>query len=119
MVLFNGLPLFPYNTYVGCIEGFTAMICVIKNLKMKIVKKVKTSIASFWSGFLILCCMPLDNIVAQIPRNTPHPSQPSSIDIQSPFEIILYFILPVIAIIVFIWLKRRKARLDKEKEDSM
>ncbi|MCC5928679.1 MAG: hypothetical protein JJU28_05480 [Cyclobacteriaceae bacterium] len=86
---------------------------------MKIVKKAKINIESFWTGLLFLSCMPVTNVIAQIPRNTPHPSQPSSINFQSPFEIILYFVLPVIAIIVFIWLKRRKSRLDKDNEESI
>lgn len=104
---------------IVCCKGIAAVIGIYKSLIMKISKSKKIQVRSIWYILFTLCCMPVASIFAQIPRNTPHPGQPSSINIQSPFEIIMYFVLPAIAIIAFIWLKRRKARIDKEKEESV
>ncbi|MGY5353804.1 hypothetical protein [Wenyingzhuangia sp. IMCC45467] len=44
----------------------------------------------------------------QIPSEIPHPDHNKALDFSNPMEIIFYIGAPILILIVFIWLKRKK-----------
>lgn len=49
-------------------------------------------------------------LLAQIPQDLPKPSDNEPIDLSSPFSIIFFIVIPLVAIIAYIFLKRRQNR---------
>lgn len=49
-------------------------------------------------------------LFAQSPQGLPKPSDNKPIDLSTPFSIIFYIVIPLIAIIAYVLLKRRKGR---------
>lgn len=45
----------------------------------------------------------------QIPKGTPNPGESTGLDLSSPFDIIVFIILPIL-IIVFLLIRRQKKR---------
>ncbi|MBF8150614.1 adenylosuccinate synthetase [Winogradskyella sp. F6397] len=47
-------------------------------------------------------------LLAQIPSGTPNPGQNSGIDFSSPFDVIVFIVLPILLIIsYFVWRKKK------------
>ncbi|MAT89509.1 MAG: adenylosuccinate synthetase [Flavobacteriaceae bacterium] len=45
----------------------------------------------------------------QIPENVPHPDNNTPIDLSDPADLIIYVILPIVAVIlVLLWMRKRK-----------
>lgn len=49
-------------------------------------------------------------LYAQTPQGLPKPSDNKPIDLSSPFSIIFFIVIPLVAIIVYIIMKRRRDR---------
>lgn len=47
-------------------------------------------------------------VEAQTPQGLPKPSDNEPIDLSSPFSIIFFIVIPVLAILLYFWLKSRK-----------
>lgn len=57
---------------------------------------------------LIICCFTAV-CLGQIPTEVPHPTNNTPIDLSEPADLIIYVILPIIAVIlVFIWRSKRR-----------
>lgn len=53
-------------------------------------------------------------VFAQIPKEVPHPSNNSPIDLSQPADIILYVVLPVVVVILyFVWRNKKKKRKNR------
>lgn len=46
--------------------------------------------------------------IAQTPQDLPKPSDSEPLDLSSPFSIIYFIVIPVLAVLAYILLKRRK-----------
>ncbi len=44
----------------------------------------------------------------QIPREAPHPDNNTPLDFSNPFEIIVYIVIPVLLIVLYFFLRKRK-----------
>lgn len=66
-------------------------------------------------SLLILILSPLA-LLAQTPQGLPKPHENDPIDLSSPFSIIYFIIIPLIAAITYFLLKRRKNRKENNKE---
>lgn len=64
--------------------------------------------------FLMLLALPfLSN--AQIPTEVPKPQDNSPLDFSDPFEIIMFFILPIVFVVLFFVWRSKKKRDAEEK----
>ena len=54
--------------------------------------------------------MMLLNFLLQIPTGTPNPSDGSQFDFSSPFDIIMYIILPIVIVILYILYRKQRAK---------
>lgn len=58
-------------------------------------------------GILVLSVL-LPSAYIQIPREVPHPSNNSPIDLSKPEDVIIYIVLPVVVIILLLIGRRRR-----------
>ncbi|UOB19167.1 hypothetical protein [Abyssalbus ytuae] len=61
-----------------------------------------------WAFLLLFSIMPFSKIKSQIPTEVPHPDNNKPVDFSSPFDIIVFIILPIMVIVFFILWKRKK-----------
>jgi len=59
--------------------------------------------------FLLIIVLSPFLSLAQIPKDVPHPSNNTPLDLSDPADIIIYIALPLLAgVFVWIWLRRKK-----------
>lgn len=57
--------------------------------------------------------MTLFNFLLQIPTGTPNPSDGEAFDFSSPFDVVMFIVLPIVIVILYI-LYRKQRKRDKE-----
>ncbi|MEL6810528.1 MAG: adenylosuccinate synthetase [Bacteroidota bacterium] len=55
---------------------------------------------------------------AQIPRDVPHPDTNTPLDFTSPFEIIVYIVIPVVLIIGYLVLRKKRRKTDESGHEN-
>lgn len=53
----------------------------------------------------------------QIPRQVPHPSNNSPIDITNPWEIIIFIVIPIILLVIYFWSRKKGKRASTDQID--
>ena len=69
--------------------------------KIKVVSYKAVLLISFLVSFVT-------TVEAQTPQGLPKPSDNDPIDLSSPFNIIFFIVIPVLAIALYFWLKSRR-----------
>ncbi len=60
--------------------------------------------------FLLFLMLNGSDAFAQMPQGVPHPGNNSPIDFTSASDIILYIVLPVVLVVAYVILRRRKLK---------